>query len=135
LPAAGLSVEAFLSPNVVRVEDVEGAWRLWTGPRAAHGKPSGIKHRFDFRKEPVSAEEFQRHWEASYDWPMMRYPVLNRVKDGTQYYLQKNNLLIRTADEGTMRKLSPDEVRAAAVDLFGLPRGLVEEALGVLGFQ
>jgi arylamine N-acetyltransferase len=135
LPAAGLSVETFLSPNLVRVEDIEGAWRLWTGPR---GVPGGLKHRFDFRKEPVDAEEFQRHWEASYDWPMMRYPVLNRVKDGTQYYLQKNNLLIRTAEDGAsgaMRKLTPAEVRAAAVDLFGLPRGLVEEALGILGIM
>lgn len=141
LPAAGLSVEVFLSPHVVRVEDVEGAWRLWTGPRAlsqdAPGSSTGLKHRFDFRKEPVSAEEFQRHWEASYDWPMMRYPVLNRVQGGTQYYLQKNNLLIRTAASGItageMRKLSPAGVRDAAVDLFGLPRGLVEEALGILG--
>jgi arylamine N-acetyltransferase len=132
LPAAGLSVEAFLSPNVVRVEDVEGAWRLWTGPR---GDSKGLKHRFDFRKDPVSAEEFQRHWEASYDWPMMRYPVLNRVKDGTQYYLQKNNLLIRTADSGEMRKLSDAELRDAAVEIFGLPRGLVDTAFGVLGIR
>src|SRR5690606_18806834 len=64
LPQGGLTVELFLSPNVVRVEDVPdaGVWRLWTGPR---GNPGGLKHRFDFRKEPVSADEFQRHWEAS----------------------------------------------------------------------
>jgi hypothetical protein len=91
-----------------------------------------LKHRFDFRKDPVSADEFQRHWEASYDWPMMKYPVLNRVKDGTQYYLQKNNLLIRTVESGEMRKLSPREVRDAAVEIFGLPRGLADEALGIL---
>jgi hypothetical protein len=83
----------------------------------------------------VDAAEFQRHWEASYSWPMMSYPVLNRVKDGTQYYLQKNNLLVRTAESGSMRKLSPAEVRAAAVEIFGLPRGLVEEALGLLGIN
>jgi arylamine N-acetyltransferase len=131
LPQGGLSVEAFLSPNAVRVEDVPhaGAWRLWTGPRGA------LKHRFDFRKEPVDAAEFQRHWEASYSWPMMNYPVLNRVKDGTQYYLQKDNLLVRTAEAGTMRKLTAIELRAAAVDVFGLPRGLVEEALGLLGIN
>lgn len=128
LPSAGLSVELFLSPNAVRIEDIsaEGVWRLWTGPRG------GLKHRFDFRKQPVNAEEFQRHWEASYSWPMMRYPVLNRVKDGTQYYLQNNNLLVRTTEAGEMRKLAPEEVRAAAVEIFGLPRGLVEEALGLL---
>lgn len=128
LPQGGLSVELFLSPNVVRVEDVPGAgvWRLWTGPRGS------LKHRFDFRHEPVSADEFQHHWEASYDWPMMKHVVLNRVKDGTQYYLQKNNLLVRSADGGTMTKLTSAEVRVAATGLFGLPRGLVDEALDLL---
>jgi len=136
LPQGGLSAEVFLSPNAVRVEDVPGGgpagedvWRLWTGPRGA------LKHRFDFRREPVTSEEFQRHWEASYDWPMMAYPVLNRVANGTQYYLQKSNLLVRTRDGGTMTKLSPEGVRDAAVTIFGLPRGLVEEAMGVLGGQ
>src|SRR5690606_17466342 len=91
-----------------------------------------LKHRFDFRREPVDAAEFQRHWEASYAWPMMDYPVLNRVQDGTQYYLQKNGLLVRTAEGGTMSKLTPAEVRAAATEVFGLPRGLVDEALEIL---
>jgi arylamine N-acetyltransferase len=135
LPCGGLSVELFLSPNAVSVEGVTGGgraggdvWRLWTGPRGA------LKHRFDFRREPVDAGEFQRHWEASYAWPMMNHPVLNRVVDGTQYYLQKNNLLVRTAEGGTMTTLTPSGVRAAATDLFGLPRGLVDEALRLTGY-
>lgn len=135
LPSAGLSVSTFVSPNAIRIDDLPhapgappgGAWRLHTGPVGA------LKHRFDFRKRPVDEAEFVRHWEASHHWEMMRYPVLNRVKDGTQYYLQKNNLLIRSAEAGEMRKLSDAEVRRAAVELFGLPRALVEEAMGILG--
>ncbi len=133
LPRSGLSVDLFVPPHAVRIDDVPGGgragedvWRLWTGPR------DGLKHRFDFRREPVDATEFQRHWEASYAWPMMTYPVLNRVEDGTQYYLQKNNLMVRTSEGSTMRKLSPAEVRVTATGLFGLPRGVVEEALGIL---
>ncbi len=133
LPRGGLSVDLFVPPHAVRVDEVPGGgrsgedvWRFWTGPRG------GLKHRFDFRCEPVSEQEFQRHWEASYAWPMMDYPVLNRVQDGTQYYLQKNNLLVRTTEGSTMRSLSAAEVRAAATELFGLPRGLVEEAMGIL---
>jgi arylamine N-acetyltransferase len=141
LPAAGLSVSAFVSPNEIRIEDLagEGTWRLSTGPRAgprdAPGK-SPLKHRFDFRREPVTAAEFGRHWEASHHWEMMRYPVLNRVRDGVQYYLQKNNLLIRSAGvDGTtsqMTTLDEEGFRRAARDLFGLPQGLVDEALGIL---
>jgi arylamine N-acetyltransferase len=129
LPSAGLSVSAFVPPNAIRIDDAagEGVWRLHTGPRGA------LKHRFDFRKQPVDEAEFLRHWEASHHWEMMGYPVLNAVREGTQYYLQKNSLLIRTAEAGEMRKLSGAEVRRAAVELFGLPRALVEEALGILG--
>jgi len=128
LPRAGLAAVVFISPNEVRLEDVpgEGVWRLHSGLR---GVP---KHRFDFRREPVNAGEFQRHWESSYAWPMMQYPVLNRVLNGTQYYLQKNNLMIRTATASEMRKLQTGEMLVVAQTMFGLPRGLVEEAMGIL---
>lgn len=138
LPGAGLSVSTFISPNEIRVEDVAGAgaWRLSTGPRDASGRPA-LKQRFDFRREPVTAAEFERHWAASHQWEMMGYPVLNRVhrdeNGGVQYYLQKNNLLIRSAGAGEMKKLDEAGVRRAARDLFGLPEGLVDEALSLLG--
>jgi hypothetical protein len=127
LPQAGLNTVAFAAPNAIRIEDLadEGVWRLHTGPTGA------LKHRFDFRKEPVHWEEFRRHWEASHHWPMMRYPVLNRVSGGTQYYLQKNNLLVRSVAGSEMRKLTPSEFLETATRVFGMERGLVQEALGI----
>jgi len=137
LPAAGHSLTTWVSPNEIRLQDVsnEGVWRLFTGPRAGSSDPSGmapLKHRFDFRKQPVDAAEFERHWEASHHWEMMRYPVLNRVHNGVQYYLQKSSLLIRSPDGGEMKKLTQAEVREAACGLFGLPPELVDEALRLL---
>ncbi len=128
LPENGGQAFASAPPHAIRLEDqVEaGLWRLFTGPE------SGLKYRFDFRKEPVGDAEFQRHWEASFTWPMMRYPVLNRVENGVQFYLQRNNLLVRTAAESTMRRLTGDEVAATAESTFGLPRPLVQEALALL---
>ena len=130
LPERGGISEARSSPNFVRVEDAAdaGVWRLHSGLR------SELKHRFDFRKEPVNSAEFQRHWESSYDWPMMRHPVLNKVAEETQYYLQKNNLLVRTEAGSRMTALSPAQVSETAQTLFGLPRALVEEALEILKF-
>ena len=100
LPVAGLSAAAWISPNEVRVEDLPAldVWRLWSGPRGA------VKQRFDFRKAAVGEAEFLAHWEASYALPMMRYPVLNRVKDGSQFYLQKRSLLVRIARRGRNAK-------------------------------
>ena len=128
LPTAGLAISTFIAPNAIRIEDGanEGVWRLFTGSGAA------LKHRFDFRKEPVTGAEFERHWEASHHWEMMGYPVLNRLQGGVQYYLQKNNLLIRSEHSSEMKKLDEEGVRGAARDLFGLPEALVDEALGLL---
>ena len=156
LPAAGLSAEAWIPPNAVRLEDrpEAGAWRLWTGPREAGHRRNGddrrghgdgprqagddrrghgdLKFRFDFRKGAVGEAEFFAHWEASYRLPMMRYPVLNRVRDGAQYYLQKRSLLVRTAEESVMRKLGPEELFQALRTTFGIPDGLAREAMDVV---
>jgi arylamine N-acetyltransferase len=131
LPDAGLSAPAWIPPNEVRVEDVPalGAWRLWSGPR---GDPKGLKPRFDFRRAPVSEEEFLAHWEASYEWPMMNYPVLNRVEGGVQYYLQKRSLLVRGAEGGEMRKLDRREMMETLRVTFGIPEGLAREALDIV---
>ncbi len=128
LPEAGLSAAVFVSPNEIRIEDLPaiGAWRLWSGPRG------DLKPRFDFRRAAVSESEFLSHWEASFDLPMMAYPVLNRLKDGVQYYLQKRSLLVRTAEGGRMRKLSREEMTEVLGVTFGIPEGLAREALAIV---
>lgn len=129
LPEAGLSAAAWVSPNEVRMEDLPAldVWRLWSGPRGAP-----LKQRFDFRRKAVSEEEFLAHWEASYALPMMRYPVLNRVAGGNQYYLQKRSLLVRTPEGGEMRKLDRAGMMEALQVTFGIPEALAREALGVV---
>lgn len=128
LPKAGLSVDVWISPNEIRLEDLPGlkVWRLWSGPRGE------VKPRFDFRQEPVSEGEFLSHWEDSFDLPMMRYPVLNRVKEGVQYYLQKRSLLVRSAEGGEMRKLSRTEMMEVLDVTFGIPKGLAQSALDII---
>jgi arylamine N-acetyltransferase len=131
LPAAGLSADAWIPPNAVRLEDrpEAGAWRLYSG---SGGDPRDLKFRFDFRKRAVGEAEFFAHWEASYRLPMMAYPVLNRVRAGTQYYLQKRSLLVRTAEGGVLRKLGREELFEALRTTFGIPDGLAREAMAVV---
>jgi len=131
LPEAGLTTSTWVSPNEVRLEDLAalGAWRLWSGPR---GDPKGLKPRFDFRRAVVSQEEFLAHWEASYDLPMMNYPVLNKIQYGVQYYLQKRSLLVRTPQGGEMRKLARPEMMDVLKVTFGIPEELAREALDIV---
>lgn len=128
LPLAGLSCACWVSPNEVRLEHIPdpGVWRLWSGLRGQS------KHRFDFRQKPVNEAEFQAYWENSYAFPMMAYPVLNRVHGGVQYYLQKRNLLVRTPEGGGMRKLSEAEFRATLGETFGIPEALAREAMEIV---
>jgi hypothetical protein len=128
LPTAGLSADAWIPPNAVRLEDLPAAdvWRMWSGPRGA------LKQRFDFRKRAVGEAEFFAHWEASYRLPMMRYPVLNRVDGGVQYYLQKRSLLVRKPEGGEMRKLDRAELFDAFANVFGIPEDLAREAMAVV---
>ena len=139
LPEAGLSSTAWISPNEIRIEDLPASqvWRLWSGPR---GRP---KPRFDFRRAAVSEEEFLRHWDASFDLPMMGYPVLNRVRDGVQYYLQKRSLLVRGPERGRagdsragagggLRKLARAELMEVLGVTFGIPEGLAGQALDIV---
>jgi hypothetical protein len=146
LPAAGLSADAWIPPNAVRLEDrpEAGAWRLYSGSgrpgkgddprRGGDGRlgQGDLKFRFDFRKQAVGEAEFFAHWEASYRLPMMAYPVLNRVRAGTQYYLQKRSLLVRTAEGGVLRKLGREELFEALRTTFGIPEGLAREAMAVV---
>ena len=128
LPGGGLASVLWVSPNEVRLEDAPAldVWRLWSGPRGQS------KHRFDFRKSPAGQEEFLGAWEDSYALPMMAYPVLNRIREGTQYYLQKRSLLIRTPEGGRMRKLEEGELRLVLEGTFGIPGALAREALEVV---
>lgn len=130
LPGSGLASALWSSPNEVILEDTvttEGrVWRLSSGPRGAS------KWRFDFRQSPAPEAGFLRAWEASYAFPMMGYPVLNRIRDGNQYYLQKRSLLVRTPGESTLRKLGREELLEALEGTFGIPGGLARDAIGIV---
>ncbi len=132
LPEAGLSATLWVSPNEVRIEDLPGlgVWRLWSGPKG------NVKPRFDFRRAAVTEDQFLSFWDASFDLPMMEYPVLNRIQDGTQFYLQKRSLLIRKPNgesaDGGMRKLDPAEMLEVLGVTFGIPEGLARDAMKIV---
>jgi hypothetical protein len=63
---------------------------------------------------------------------MMRYPVLNRVQEGVQYYLQKRSLLVRKPEGGEMRKLERAELFETFSTVFGIPEDLAREAMAVV---
>lgn len=125
LPTDGHPTTAWISPNQILIEN-KAEWRMWSGPK------SDLKFRFDFQKIPVSESEFLTHWEASFDLPMMHYPIINRIENGVQYYLQKRNLLIRTAEGSTLRKLAAESFADVLAETFHIPTALTQESLNII---
>ena len=63
--------------------------------------------------------------------------VLNRVRAGTQYYLQKRSLLVRAPqgggpEGGGMRKLARGELLETFEVTFGIPEPLARAALDIV---
>jgi len=72
---------------------------LYTITNAPSG--AGSKYRLTYKTTPVDEHTFHTAWDRSFDWEMMRYPVLSRVIGDTHIYVQKNSLLVRTGESHT----------------------------------
>jgi arylamine N-acetyltransferase len=65
----------------------------WGGARA---------YRLTYKTAPVDEQEFAKAWDASFDWEMMRYPLLTRISGSVQIYLRGSHLRVTRA--GTVQK-------------------------------
>lgn len=95
-----------------------------------HGKQ--LTYRLTFKTAPVDAGEFLRAWDVSFDADMMRYPVLSRVVNGKQIYLQKQHLLVRQAERTETAEVPPERMIAEIARQFQIAPDLVAKALAVL---
>jgi len=92
-----------------------------------HTRQQGaLSHRLTFKPEPAEESEFLEAWNASFGWEMMRYPLLTRVCEGDQLYLQGARFQRRSREEVARSELSAAEDIARH---FGLEEGLVKKAL------
>jgi len=93
------------------------------------------KHRLTFKAQPADPGEFLRAWDASFDWPMMHYPVLSRVAGTQQWYLQGNRLQTRGHDLVQRRELAREQLAERLASDFGIDVRLVQQALLILRRQ
>ena len=88
--------------------------------------------RVTFKTRPVDRGEFLRFWDSSFDWPMMRYPLVTQVIDGRQVYLRGNFLQSRSRERVERSEMSPDELSSRISTTFGIDAGLAARALALL---
>lgn len=94
--------------------------------------PDRSAHRLTYKTDPVDTGTFLRAWDESFDFDMMSYPVLSRVADGKQYYLQKQSLLIRSRESSERINLEPGKMVETIHTVFGIDPYLAEKSLQVL---
>lgn len=115
---------------------------VWLAPRAAGERldlsteqQGGRRYRLTFKTDPVEESRFIDAWEASFDWDMMRYPVLTRTTGAGQLYLQGHRLQRRDLEGVERRDLSPESLPARIAREFGIDRQVATEALRILERQ
>jgi arylamine N-acetyltransferase len=93
------------------------------------------RHRMTFRTQPVDAGEFLRAWDVSFDWDMMRYPLLTRVSGKKQLYLHGQRFQVRGRGMVEREEISDDELTARIAREFGVRADIVARALFILGHK
>jgi arylamine N-acetyltransferase len=88
--------------------------------------------RITFKTAPADWGEFVKVWDRSFDWDMMRYPVLTRVAGGRHLYLQGNRFQARSREAVERTEIAPDELAGWIARTFGINRELAAKALTIL---
>ncbi len=89
-------------------------------------------YRLTYKLQAVESPEFGKVWDESFQWDMMRYPVLTRNDRGKQLYVRGNHFQIRTADRVLHREVSPDELINRIAAEFHIARSVVVRAVSIL---
>jgi arylamine N-acetyltransferase len=92
-------------------------------------------YRLTYKTSPADPGAFLNAWDASFDWDMMRYPVLTRVAGERQFYLQDRRLQVRSLDAISRAEVAAEVLPACIVEQFGIEMSVVARALEVLERQ
>jgi len=89
-------------------------------------------YRLTYKASPVDTGEFYRAWDASFDWDMMRYPLLTRTEASSQIYLKGSRLQISNVDSAERMEISRDDLTARIASEFHIHPFVVARAISIL---
>jgi arylamine N-acetyltransferase len=92
----------------------------------------GPTYRLTYRTAPADAGEFLRAWDASFDWDMMRFPLLTRTDGARQVYLRGGHFQTRDLHAVHRREIPPEELAAWIGRTFGVAPDIAARALAIL---
>lgn len=89
-------------------------------------------YRLTYKTDPVDTSQFLKAWDESFQFEMMRYPVLSKIVENKQFYLQKQSLLIRSRESTERIEVEPDKIADTIQSVFGIHPSVVRESLQML---
>jgi arylamine N-acetyltransferase len=89
-------------------------------------------YRLTYKIDPVDWGEFQKAWDASFDWEMMRYPLLAQTTDCLQKYLRGSMLQISNSESVKRREIHLDELIVPISEEFHIHPSVVAQAISIL---
>ncbi|MBI2192460.1 MAG: arylamine N-acetyltransferase [Planctomycetes bacterium] len=87
------------------------------------------KYRFTLKPDQLDGDAFRPFWLATFQFDMMRYPLVTQLRGGIQYYLQGTNWQMRTAEETRRGEMPPEQIPAHVHRCFGIDPALTRRAV------
>lgn len=88
-------------------------------------------YRLTYKTEPADPGEFEKAWDASFSWDMMRYPLLTQTKNSRQIYMKGSMLQIRTISSMDRREIPLDDLTARISSEFHIHPSVVARAISL----
>lgn len=92
-------------------------------------------YRLSFKINDRDWNQFYQVWKSSFDWEMMRYPILTCVQQEKQIYIQSNRLQIRSHENVMRQELSLENIMNSMQKDFLIHSEIIQEAMRILKSQ
>jgi arylamine N-acetyltransferase len=89
-------------------------------------------YRLTYKMSPADEGEFLRAWDESFNWDMMRYPLLTRTAASKQIYLNGSRFQISDPHSVENREIPTEELVAKIAFEFRMDPSLVARAISIL---
>ena len=94
-----------------------------------------VSHRLTLKVAPTDPGTFLRAWDASFDWDMMRYPVLTRAYRNEHIYLQGQRIQRRGREHVVRDEIDLEQMPQQIAQEFGVDVRVVRRALEILQWK
>jgi arylamine N-acetyltransferase len=89
------------------------------------------KRRFTLKDEKIPEAEFFRHWQASFKWESLTYPVVTMLKGDAHLYFQKEHLYVRRKAGSEKIRVAPEKMPETLHRWFGIREDLTRRAVKI----